>query len=378
MPWTPKSTSPESFNLADAFLALVTGDATWGWLVDWLPYITNDHFDTAEFCAFGPITPPDLAPILGPSPPDRNPLAFAGKLVVVAAAVGLAARDRVFSAYCESPAVAAGWSDYACYPLSHWGQGGEFKFMAPAGATGARMRVDALDEGSVQVYIDSGATLETPGAPAPYQYFTPWPSVGDHGVREIALAAGQRRVIGGVDGPQPTDHATVCFSWNLPAAAAEPYVPMDGAQPAGVLSPLRTVAPTLDDMAHELEFLELKLDDLGLLVRQIAGATLDLAGAVGDPVDLVESTPLAVGDAVGCVVTASGVPSSRSLDFGEPQNIVRLAHVNMGTATAWYPSIWMTHSPFIIRPFPLGVTRVTVTALPPGVTCSIALISRLK
>jgi hypothetical protein len=342
-----------------------------------MPFITNDHFSTADFCAFGPTPPPDLSVALGPSPPDRNPLSMVGKIATVGVSLGLAARDRVFGAYCElTPEPSdVGWSDWVC---STFTSPAPFRVdgltQVPAGASKFRARVTNLGGGGMPPGQLNGydwpATIVS-------NYGT-WSAASGVVLEDFVKAAPYNAGIG-IEWANTGTHVTECYSfYGAGLGAATPYVPDPQPLPAGVLSPLRTVPPTLDGIAYEAQLLELKLDTMLAIIQSIAGATLDLGGPVDDAVDFPADTPLDVGTAVGAVITATGIPASRALDFGDPQNLVRLGHVNCGTATAWYPSIWLTHTPMVLRPFPPGTTRVTVTDLPPGCTCTIALISRTK
>lgn len=378
MAWTRKAGAPTTFNLVDAFAALITGDPTWGWILDWFPYISNDHFNTDDFCAFGPVSPPDLSVALSPSPPDRNPLVTAGKIAAAAFGLTLAAHDRVFSAYCERAVAAGEWSTPICYavpgdPANAGGQSGHVTLqIAPAGTT--RVRVDAHAMTAVTI-TDSQLQIgaDTVG-PWIYSHDMNYINNGIPSPQEAAVSGGAEIYASGFMNGGGSVQACVSFQ----GAGFETHAATPQPLPTGVLSPIRTVDPSLEGIAAELARHEFKLDTLMTLLQSVAGATIDLGGDLADPSDVIADTPIPVLDAVGCVITASGVPASLSLDFGTPQRIVRLGLVNMGTAAAWYPSVALTHSPFVLRPFPPGVTRVTVTDLPPGVTCTIAFIQRNK
>jgi hypothetical protein len=378
MAWTPKGTAPATFNLADAFLALITGDSTWGWLVDWLPYVTNDHFNTAAFCAAGPTVAPDLTVALGPSPPDRNPLVTAAKIASSIVAITMAARQRVFEAYCQTNT--ASWDTQQCVVVGTAGRGSVSMpsgIVVPTGAT--RVRVDITPKPIASASSDAGVSL--------WWYdpvTTNEPAFGEFGPPG-GINTPYETDVGGVDGWQvwyyprgSTDDwsATLCMSFLLASGASHPATPQP--LPAGVLSPLRDVPPTLDGIAAEVASLEFKLDALLAIVQAVAGDTLDLGGDAGDPTDLAPDTPLDLANSAGAVLSASGIPASRSLDFGTPQNIVKLAKINVGNVDGWYPSIWMTHTPFVLRPLPQGVTKLTVTDITPGVTITSKLISKTK
>lgn len=374
MVWVPKAGAPATFNLVDAFIALVTGDATWGWLLDWLPYVSNDHFSTIDFCSQGPSPVLDLSVALGPSPPDRSPIEAAAKIVLAGIAVTSAARDRVFGAYCEIPSDPGGvtWSGVQCtsgdthtFPgnwmaggVSPWGDYDRIAVRTFSSDVGQPMgvwfgNVDNTVHSFLGAFGPTGSAVpyvSGPGVPAGQNYIWLTP-VGS-----------------GALGP-----FTICIDFGK-LGGSLPHTVLPQPQPAGVISPIRPVAPTLDGIASEVAQIELKLDNVIPMVASILAGSIDLGALPDAPADLPVNTPVAVGDAVGCVLTASGVPASRSLDFGDPQHIVKLGIVNLGTADAWYPSIWLTHTPMVIRPFPPGVKRVTITDLPPGVTVQVAFI----
>jgi hypothetical protein len=378
MTWTPKPTAPAHFSLADAFLALITGDAQWGWLVDWLTLLPNTGFDTAEFCAAGPqfadaLVVTDFIPTFNPLDP-RQLLHVAG----LAVRYGAAARDRVFGAYCEqlTDTGLGTWGSETVWTAAKSPADGTqvivnpHPFGAHPLATSVRVRmvsppIPATSSQDYRIYHEpSGSVFASwnGGESIPTGYSSHSWTNGD------TIATISFTIAGG---------ASYGISWN-DGVGSETHTPTPQPQPAGVTSPLRTVDPSLAGIAAELERLEFKLDNLWPLVQAVAGATLDLGGDTLEAQDVVADVPVDVAGAVGCVITTTGIPASRSTDFGTPQNVVKLAHLNCGTADAWYPSIWLTHSPFVLRPFPPGTTRITITDLPPGAASTIALIPALK
>jgi hypothetical protein len=378
MVWQPKSTSPATFNLADAFLALVTGDAQWGWLVDWMPYITNDHFDTAQFCAFGPTPAPDLSIALAPSMPDRSPISGAAKVVTAMLSVGLAARDRVFGAYCEQPGVAGvmTWGPVVCGSMAAPASAGGWVFLTTdTHAPWDSLRVVSVVSGGGSA---GPVTIGTGTAAAALRSIGSFGSGGTSVPYETggAAPAGDTSVWITQAGGGPTS-ATVCVQFGKLGAAIT-HDPTPQPEPAGTLSPLHPVDSTLDGIAAEVRLLEFKLDTLLTILQAVAGDTLDLGGDASDPTDVAPNTDIQIKDAAGVVLEASGIPASRSLDFGTPQHIVKLARLNVGNVDGWYPSVWITHSPFVLRPLPQGVTKMTVTDITPGVSITSRLIAKTK
>jgi hypothetical protein len=171
---------------------------------------------------------------------------------------------------------------------------------------------------------------------------------------------------------------SACVQFGTIGSPAQSFTPAPQPEPAGYLSPLRDVDPTLDGIAAEVRLLEFKLDTLLTILQAVAGATLDLGGDASDPTDVAPNTDIQLKDAAGVVLEASGIPASRSLDFGTPQHIVKLARLNVGNVDGWYPSVWVTHTPFVLRPLPQGVTKMTVTDITPGVTMTSRLLAKTK
>jgi hypothetical protein len=378
MAWTPKSSAPATFSLTQAFLALITGDATWGWLADWIQLVPPTAYNTAAFCAQGPLisaplTVTDFIPTFNPLDP-RQAIHTAALGTLLAAA----ARDRVFGAYCETAVSGSGgWDPQQIFTIDNTAGPDAYSAICdlPSYSAG-RFRLQEISySGSDQTHtlVSFGGTagsvnVWTFGFPVDIGGYTDKQSPGTNFRLQAQFLFGHPAACTyGIEPYNPSG-----------AGLGTPYNPTAQVQPTGVVSPLLTVDPSLAGIAAELARHEFKLDFLTSLVQSVAGATLDLGAPTSDPADLAPNTPVDVLDAVGCVLVASGIPASRSLDFGTPQNIVRLGHINLGTASAWYPSIWLTHSPMVIRPFPPGVTRLTVTDLPPGCTVTIALIPRAK
>ena len=378
MPWQPKSSAPVAFNLGDELTALVTGDATLGWLISWIPLIGSNITATAPFCANGPPenVSATLADFVGTDVLDAAD--WFAQSERIANLIRKIARMRVFSALCENTD-SLSTSCPVVWTHSYVAGGGKTSWTSsphtgdipiPHGTTnvifsrtGADCNLDAywhhyVDNSDDHFIAGQGIVQDYP----PGQNYTPtWPATGEIGL----YIAGEGAGVG-------TLTVRVC------STAYATTVPTSTPMPTGLPNPLETVPATLAGIAAESAKLELKLDTMMNWLQGIAGATLDLGGDPETPVALAENTPLDVTDAVGCVIAVSGIPASRSLDFGTPQNIVKLGIVNLGTSTAWYPSIRLTHTPMIIRPFPPSVTRVTVTDLPPGVTATIALIAKQK
>ncbi len=378
MVWTPKPTAPAYFSLADAFLALITGDPDWGWLVDWLTLVPNTGVATAPFCGEGPIFADAL--VATDFIPSSNPL-DPRKAVQTAALIyriSAAARDRVFGAYCQEVTTGTGWGTEETWTAitNPPNTGSILQDNILTGhdtATHVRVRMLTTVPGG---FTDQVYRIYRSPRPGGENQFAEWDGhdASPTGYSQTGWAAGTK-----LQALAYTAHggATYGASWD-DGIISDPHVPTPQPQPEGVSSPLRTVDPSLGGIASELERLEFKLDTLWPIVQSVAGATVDLGTPPIDPVDLVADTPLDVADAIGCVIAASGIPVALDVGFGVPQRVARLGWVNLGTVDAWYPSIPLTHTPLVIRPFPPGTTRVSITQLPPGVSATVAMILPAK
>lgn len=378
MPWQPKTGSPATFRLRDEFLTLITGDASWSWLVDWLPTLPGDPVDTAAFCAAGPHPAPDLSPILGASPPDRNPFSVLAKTATLGVAVGMAANDRVFQALCENADVlVAGWATPTLMPFNSVPGGAQLPRLAvPAGATQLRWAMhdytgDLTTGGPIQGYLMDAATG---GSVVTGLQSCP---VGPGTLADswtYACTAGQYVQVNAY-GPAAT--GTMSVEFNVIGAPTD-YTPTPQPPITGMPA-LPTTGADLASIAHELDLQEAKLDFLTSLLQMVLRIDPGFPDAGADaPTDVVADVPSDIGTAVGFIFTVSGVPSGLDVGFGTPQQVDRLGRVTFGTATAWYPSIPLTHSPMVLRPLPPGTTRYSVSDLPPMVTCTVAAIQPAK
>lgn len=370
MVWQPKAGTPATFDQRDAFAALITGDATWGWLVDWLPFIDPITINTAAFCALGPPTVvPLTAPIFANFPP-RNPIAFIGQTAIFGQALLGVANDRLFAAYCEQPAGAAGtFGADNCFSVS--AAGDSFPavtpiWMVPAGATRVRGKISAFT-GSFGLQLRYYSGMTSPAGP--FTGLTPL-LYGD----QTTLHNGDFNVLnvtgGGVYASiHMSGTATLCVAFDPPAAVGWTATPQP--LPAGMTAHPATGAD-LASIARELDRQEAKLDFIQQLCQTVIGLQPTLPGSVLDfAVPVVNAnTPISLVGAIGVVVTLSAVPVGADVSFGTPQQLAEVGRVNFGTALAWYPSIPITHTPLVIRPLPPETTRVTVT-VPPVISATV-------
>jgi hypothetical protein len=369
VPYRAKTGAPIVLNLGQALAAEIVGtDAAW--LGQFIPFLGMDMIDVGSMCVAGPPTDIELGPLdfLG------LPWNSIGKLQRIAV-------SQIFPTYCELYGVGGGqvgvWGPSECLFVAAGSASVPFANTtvfgaAPAGTTQARYQwhdwVDRTAPWPVDFnqFTPAGANIShnQQGAGSMVGTLSGWITVN--------WTAGNHLVV-----YQYTDSSgTVCVQYNATSTPPQPTAP-DMPEPDGLPAPVGTPTDaTLASIAAELDRQETKLDLLVAHVITLAAAVLDQGGTPDDAVPVVPGTPTDLTDAIGFVVTVSNIPASRSLDFGEPQNIVKLGNINTGTAQGWYPSMDLTHSPMVIMPLAPKTTRVTITDLPPGVTATIATIKR--
>lgn len=369
MPYRGKTGAPIVLNLGQALAAEIVGtDAAW--LGQFIPFLGMDMIDVGAMCVAGP--PTDIT--LGPLDFIGLPWNSIGKLQRIAI-------SQIFPTYCELYGVGGGqvgvWGPSQCLQIGPNSASAPFANLynyapAPAGTTQVRYQwigwVDRTAPWPVQFHDTrpdgSYVSQWEQGAGSMAGTLNGW-------VTQAMTAGDHFQVV------QFTDSSgQICVQYNATSTPPQPTAP-DMPQPPGIPLPVSTpTAATLASIALELDRQETKLDLLVAHIITLAAAVLDQGGTPADAVPVVPGTPTDLTDAIGFVVTVSNVPASRSLDFGEPQHIVKLGKINTGTAQGWYPSMDLTHSPMVIMPLAPKTTRVTVTDLPPGVTATIATIKK--
>jgi hypothetical protein len=373
--WTPKASAPVAFNGVDALLSLIHGDPVWGWLEGWVHLYPSSYINTAEFCSIGPwnVGTLNLGDLLNAANPMSNDY-VEGVARTDVKVIGVL-HDRLFAAMCEQvPAAGEAWGTIECYDLvdSPGQRAGTVSVgTVPAGATLAR-RASWTPSGTN--YFANMLWLGKPeitGTNANWQVHR---SEGDWEAADPtpwAVEAGSTINV-------YSDHGVtgqLCIQYNV-AGEPTPFVPAEQPQPDGYTPRVIPPTDTIADVGPLLANIEFKLEYVINMVQGLVGGAIPLPGGTTDPEELTPDVPVPVGDAIGAIFTASEIPASVSLDFGSPQNVIRLCHINFGNASGWYPSIWMTHTPFIVRPLPIGTTQLTTTAVIPGATISYELIKR--
>jgi len=367
MPWQPKSTAPLSFDLASAFTALITGDATWGWLLAWVPLLGDIRFVTADFCANGPSQTGALEPedfLTG----SRNPIGQLINNVTLAVKLRNAAYDRVFAAYCELPPASAD----DCVLVGHGtyvgptnvGQTAAFtNGPVPAGTTKFRVTnvtVNNVNPLFVELYCFTAAGGYL-GQIVPNDVSTHQGGTTD------------------VNNPYPTCRLLTCnvepsttggnAAWDVMACSVAfptDYTPQPQPQPAGVLAPTTKVYTTIADLGAELDALELKSDVALQHLQYLAQFQSPPSTSSDAPIEVAADAPVDLAGAVGFIVTVASIPAEADELFGTPVRYHRIGRVTVGTDLGWYPSIDLVHSPLLVSPLPPGATKCQVNVYPPA------------
>jgi hypothetical protein len=373
--WTPKPSAPVAFNGVDALLSIIHGDPVWGWLEGWVHLYPSSYINTTDFCLAGPwnVGTLNLGDLLNAAQPNTNDY-VEGVARTEIKIIG-ALHDRLFSAMCEQASV-GGICEFIDIHTTHLlvPYTGDFSVIGTIavrpGVSYIRIVADTATN-AVALKVEPGispAETLSPGGAYDHSY---GPGAGNtSGLPALASI----ELLGA-----PFAAADLWIDLTVHQFAdceATPFDPAPQPQPDGYTPRVIPPTDTVADVGPLLANIEFKLEYVLNMVQGLSLATTPLPGGTTDVADLTPDVDVPVGDAVGAIFTASEIPASVSLDFGSPQNVIRLCHINFGNATGWYPSIWMTHTPFIVRPLPVGTTKLTTTAVIPGATISYQLIKR--
>jgi hypothetical protein len=373
MPWQPKSSAPAHFNLADEFVALITGDDQWAWLTPWAFYLGVPFYETAAFCAQGPGPAVEPLTLLDFVTPTIGPGALADKLSRIA-------RDRVFGAFCELP-----------LPTGAFGDDWIYVDVFPSGTYAV---VDTLmSAGSTQVEVQLLDGFF--GAAANDQVnLTQIHPPGDTGDQVVFYHnIGQNAALPGIGSDwllsttvypairvQTILDATVHVRMRFNGAGLAAHTPTVQPPVIGALPPTLRTYGSIADLGVELDHQEDKLDQirqtLAFLVQMQASPSLapdNVADGpeqpTGDPV------PIPLG-AIAAVVTVTAIPASSSVENLAPQRYSRLGMVTLGTSFGWLPSQHLEHNPQLVVPLPPWVTFVRVSVFAPA-TSSVRFLTKL-
>jgi hypothetical protein len=362
--WQKKAAAPATANLADAFLASITGDATWGWLVNWIPLMDVVTIDVAGFCAAGP--PPDPGPLtpldfFGPTRPTPiGEIANRAALILKLQQIGQA---RLFGAWCENPVPAT----TGCGPdvPPNYVESGWNTMFVPAGTN--EVFVAGGHGGNVQqVFYSTTATPQT----IDWSHGLAWRTVAPDIYIDNDGRATDRWMEIRVNAFRPTAYR-LCGA----AAHTDVYNPTPQPIPAGTIPPTTRIYNTIADLGAELDRQEFKLDVIRSFVAFLT-ANAALGPQYADPPVAAAAGVLIKPGAVGYRIDVTGIPAGADEMFGTPPKYHRLGRATIGSANGWLPAIDLEHNPMLIAPLPPGVDRIqvvcnapataTITALFPG------------
>jgi len=363
--YAPKSTAPATFNLADAFTALITGDTIWGWLLGWVPLIGNVQYRTADFCAAGPdtVNPLDVTDFI----PTRSRTGLGSLMsdLQMAFKIKAVAHDRVFGAYCEIP---AGPAPLVCSMIGTFNYGpasggGNANATAqvpiPTGTTSIRFTLNASNTGRAGFSIFAFLNGNYLGQGSDWSG-----NVGDSGVPSFPFPTANAIQVN--FGTQTSNSGTftmeACNGGGT--QAAQPFTPAPQPQPAGVITPVGKTYATIADLGSELDRQELKLDTIHNIVAFLTGYAALPGQAIEPPVPATGQIDLT--DAIGFSVAVSNIPASADEMFGTPPRYHRVGRVTIGTPNGWLPAQDITQTPMLFQPLPPGCDRCVVSVFPPA------------
>lgn len=366
MVWTPKATSPVTFNLGAAVAALITGDSTWAWLLDWIPLLSPVQVRTADLCAAGPRV---VAPFVAADFVSDPHLAFDRALSQLGPNIGRiqdAAFDRVFGAYCEQVTSPTGgltctsFAEVANYTVT-----GNREFFAtfqpiPAGTTKIRCHNIASNSnptGLRLVGYFNGSNVANPTDP----------NGGVNGFNNVPVGfTGDIPIPGSINQltAYADEHSTWNFSWCHDSPTVESHAPTAQPQPAGVVAPVTRVYADIPSLGAELDRQELKLDVILGAVRLLAQRGVVGPTTADDPVPVTNAPVIAPG-AIGYRIDIAGIPPGTGEMFGTPIKYHRIGRYTLGSANGFLPAVELEHATTLVASLPAGVDRIQVVVNAP-------------
>jgi len=367
MVWAKKASAPNSFDLATAFSAIIAGDIQYEWLTAWIPFMGTTFIPTDLFCSLGPPSVEQMTPETFSLTTATSPLSIAQLIVQRTFAIGQAARDVVFSAYCEQPGTPGvmTWGAEHCGVMNAAALAGGWGFLATDGeAPWDSLRIVSVtgSGGAGQVTVGTGtgaAALRAVGSfggsggtAVPYETGGAAPA-GDTSVW-VAQASGGATV------------ATVCVQFGHLGGGIS-NVPTPQPEPAGLVAPGATIGATLGSIATELGVQEGKLDFLMQAIMRLEALLLP----IGQPDLGAETAPAAddlvdlPADAVGVIIRVQNRPDTVSFISTNPANYPTMGWATQVTEDGDYPSTPITHDSELIQPLSPRVKGVSVTMHPP-------------
>jgi hypothetical protein len=360
----PKSGAPPTFNTLDAFVALVTGDANWSWLIDWLPLVSSVNFETGAFCSIGPPAAVDID-WSDWSTGDRNPFAAAANKIILAAKLERVIYGRIWSAYCGEQDDLGAWSGDVCERLGiaevPSGPPATWRVVTPPNATLVRHKCTESDglHGSRTLYAqvvmewaDGTETVQgtyiNPTVPTNYQEST---AVNLRAIR--------------FDNYDWERSGTICVGFNVGGTVDVPPTvptrPPDGVEPPGGTAPT-----TIAELGECCVRMGVQLDTIESLVRYLSLVVAAPGAVVGAPVDASRGEIIDLSGAAGVIVTVSAVRAGADVDFGDPYRLERVGYVTLDTPNGSMAPQELTVNPYVIAPLPPLVRGIRVTVWPPA------------
>lgn len=352
MVYVPKAGVPSSFNLGAAVAALITGDATWHWLLDWLPLLPPVTIVTADLCAAGPKVVPPLVRADFVSDPH---LAFDRALSQVGVNVErlqAAAFDRVFGAYCVQPGVAA-WCTFVDVTetvATDWWWSPNPPADIPAGATQVRVTSGAQSGVDNMTFVNAAG-----GVVAQPAYFA------NLGAQVYDIPAGATKATMQVRQNGTPWQVHTVIEWDCNTA---PYVPTPQPQPAGVVAPVTNVYTSYADLGAELDRQHLALETVLSYVRVLAERGVIGPTTADAPVPVTGAPVIAPG-AIAYRIDVAGIPSTAGEMFGAPVKFHRIGRYTLGSPNGNLSAVELEHAQTLVCPLPPGVDRIQVVVNAP-------------
>jgi hypothetical protein len=353
-------------------VALATGDDQWSWLTPWAWVLGVPFYDTAEFCAQGPSTVPQIqlsdffTPTIGQG-------ALWDK-------IGRIYRDRVFGAFCE---VATGtelceytefdsdtsWSDANSVQVVH--------VTVRPGVSQINITFTPSNASRYSTYVQTGFQAQIFHSASTVYTGAFGPGAGNSSGLQAA---------GSLEfwfSPQIVGETIAGRLFIVQVAACEPGATHDPTpQPPviGALEPTHKTYASIADLGAELDHLEDKGDQLrqslAFLIQQQASPSLAPDDVLPGP-DVPTDPPVDIPPgAIAAVVTVSAIPTSSSVELLEPQRYSRLGMITLGTADGWLPSMHIEHNPQLVVPLPPWAKLIRVSVFPPA-TATVRFLTKL-
>lgn len=375
MPYRKKASAPFVINLGQEFGAIIFGTEA-GWLGGYIPFLGLDYEDVTQMCLKGP-----------PKDADWT----ASDALLVASGIGnillvnklrRVAIKEVFATFCEVVPGVENWVPIVG-PVRATAPFQMFDIPLPAGATHIRSTF------SNPFVHDFGCG--DPGVPCGWQSrVVLWddlahngridlnntgfnritPPFGTEASGSVVVPASSHYLTVMLVGDQgSTPSADILVELDLPVNPVRPLAP----QPPNTLTPPTTTGSVdVPGLAVDLAHIESQIESVQSLVKELAAQTgvsavvrPDLAVTVGNDgiVDLGNVGGVSI-DAVGILLTVTGVPAWVGSTVAEPTRLVKLGTLTLGRPEGWFQSFTIEHAQTVVIPLPIGAKRVGVKLVP--------------